>query len=119
MGKDSNDKYRVYSSVAKSNEEPPFVVIQIPPGPPPQGTYSDQYAIENLEAVITSWGETGDDAWKLCGAVDEIFQEDSFDVDFEPYHVMLAKRSGYPEEMADRDTTWRQVIAIYRIGLGR
>lgn len=110
---------KIYISVANPGVEPPFLVIQTVPGVPPQGTYADPYAIENLEFSVTSWGEIGTDAWQLCEAVDDAFQVGTLDVELTPRQLMILRRSAYPQELADRDTSWRQVVALYRMSAGR
>jgi hypothetical protein len=119
VGYDEFGQRKIYISAANSGVEPMFLVIQTVPGVQPQGTYADPYAIENLEFSVTSWGETGTDAWQLAETADDAFLSNTLDPDLTPRQLMILRRSAFPQELPDRDTSWRQVVALYRMSAGR
>ena len=117
LGTDSDDEVKVYWALAKQNVEAPFVVCSVAPSIGPDGTYGDPFAWENFRVQATAWGRSSLEAWQLAGFVEEAMMITPFD--FSPLSLARVARDGTPQELPDRDTSWRQVLAFYQFQVGR
>jgi len=118
VGSDGDGETKVYPSIAKTDVNAPFVVINhIPMIENEGGVYGDDHVIVTLEFQVSSWGRTEQEAWILADACDEALMLGQWTVD--PYQLMKIRREGMPTPLPDRDTDLRQVQARYMARFSR
>lgn len=117
IGKDENNEIKVYTTIAKTNAQAPYVVVQIVPASGPEGAYGNLNVWEPFQIQVTSWGRSPQEAWSLADVVDNAMI--LADYSFEPAELALVRRQSTPVELNDRDTNLRQVIVRYELKLGR
>lgn len=115
VGEDKDGEIKVYNGVVKSGVKPPYVFMNIIPNAiAPTSLYGEKYGIISFSVQVTSWAQTSKQVWELAGLVHEAIESNEYQYeDTVPYQLMIQKLTSWPQELPDRDTNLRQVVAVY------
>jgi hypothetical protein len=117
VGEDQDHEVKVYTPLAKSNAEAPYVTFALPGISDVIPVYGDTEALESFEIAVTSWARTGNEVWQVADAADDALK--SADYSWEPSYTLYMRRISTPVELRDRDTNLHYLVVRYEFAIGR
>lgn len=119
VGRDEHDEWKVYPLVAPQNTEPPWVVYQLIPGPPPEGHYGDDESIRAVPVQFRVWSTDRSQAWDIWSAIDDMLTNPVIEIELTPWTSMRVNLVTQPGEDLEIETGLYNVTADYNFVVSR